>query len=484
MIQILGAALAATVLTAAPTYDAAAWRGDFVRLQTELEARYANLAWMGSVESGVDVPSLVRRTNVALRASRSDTEAREALRAFVAGFHDGHLSELASLTPAPAGASEPEKAPLDPLDPVTGCAAIGYASTGGVAFSLPFESLPGVRLLGDGQDSVFRVGLAEVGGRRLGLVRIQAFRARTFPQACRRAWALARQAGRPITRADIGEAAGQLWLKELADQLKALRTAGAEAVVLDVGANTGGDDSGDWIPRLFGSHPIASARLLVVDAPAGATYLDEEIADLADALSAGPRPEARAALETALAQFKVRKAALGSKPCDLSWVWRERRAWRDVGCRRMVDAGYADGPLSGLPAHAYGDQRSEQALAWSTVVQDFYGAWLGPAYVLIDRKTFSSAEMFAATMRDNGVAKIVGGRSGGDGCGFMGDAPPLVLPHSRLRFRVPNCMRLRADGTDEVAGVTPDLPALPAEAESDRARAARVLKTISMDLGL
>lgn len=483
MIQILGAALAAVVLTATPAYDAAAWRGDLVRLRTELEARYANLAWMGSVESGVDLPSLVRRTDIALRAARSDAEAREALRAFVVGFHDGHLSELASLAPTPAGASEPEKASLDPLDPVTGCAAMGHASTGSVAFSLPFESLPGVRLLGDGQDSVFRVGLAEVDGRRLGLVRIQAFRARAFPQACRHAWEHARQAGRPITRADIGEAAVQVWLKALADQLKALRTAGAEGVVLDIGNNTGGDDSGDWIPRLFGSHPIASARLLVVDATAGAAYLDEEVADLTDALSARPRPEARAALEKALVQFRARKAALGGKPCDLSWVWRERRAWRDVGCRRMVDAGYADGPLPGLPAHAYGDERSERALAWSTVVQDFYGAWPGPAYVLIDRKTFSSAEMFAATMQDNGVAKIVGGRSGGDGCGFMGDAPPLVLPHSRLRFRVPNCMRLRADGTDEVAGVTPDFPAPPAEVESDRARAARVLRTISMDLG-
>ncbi|MDR7115811.1 S41 family peptidase [Caulobacter sp. BE254] len=483
MIQILGAALAAAVLTAPPAYDAAAWRGDLVRLETELEARYANLAWMGSVESGVDVPSLVRRAEVALRAARSDTEAGEALRAFVAGFHDGHLSELTTLAPAPAGGFEPEQPALDPLDPVTGCASIGHASTASVAFSLPFESLPGVRLLGDGQDSVFRVGLAEVDGRRLGLVRIQAFRARAFPQACRRAWAQAREAGRPITRAELGEAAGRLWLKALADQLKTLRGAGAEGVVVDVGNNSGGDDSGDWIARLFGSRPIASARLLVVDAPAGRAYLDEEIADLTDALAAKPNVEARRALEKALAQFEARKAVLGTRPCDLSWVWRERRAWRDVACRRMVEAGYADGPLPGLPAHAYGDVRSEQALAWSTAVQDLQGAWPGPAYVLIDRKTFSSAEMFSATMRDNGAAKIVGGRSGGDGCGFMGDAPPLTLPHSRLRFRIPNCMRLRADGTDEVAGVAPDLPVVPAEAESDRARAARVLRTISADLG-
>lgn len=65
----------------------------------------------------------------------------------------------------------------------------------------------------------------------------------------------------------------------------------------------------------------------------------------------------------------------------------------------------------------------------------------------------------------------------------MSDSPPLVLTHSRLRFRVPNCIRLRADGTDEVAGVTPDLPIAPTEGESGRGRAARVLRAVTADLG-
>lgn len=483
MIALLSGALAAVALTgASPSYDAAAWRADFAQMQAELQARYVNLAWMGSRESGVDAPSMVRRTKAALDAAHSDVEAGQALRAFIADFHDGHLSELATLAPSKAAALEPAKPTLNPDDPISGCAAIGYASTASVAFSLPLESLPGVRLLGDGQDSVFRVGLAEVGGKRIGLLRIQIFRAKGFPQACRRAWTRARAAGTPITRGAIGEAAGHLWLEDLAAQLKALEAAGAQAVVVDVGANPGGDDSGDWIPRLFGSRLTTSAPLLVVDAPSGVAYLDEEIEDLTDALGAGPSPKAKADLEKALALFKARKAGVGATPCDLSWVWRERRAWRDLACRRVIEAGYADGPLPGLPAHAYDDKRTELALAWSTVVQDLYGAWSGPAYVLTDRKTFSSAEMFAATMRDNGAAKIVGVRTGGDGCGFMGDSPPLVLTHSRLRFRVPNCIRLRADGTNEVAGVSPDLPVAPTEGESDRARAARLLQTVAADL--
>jgi hypothetical protein len=452
-------------------------------MQIELQARYVNLAWMGSYESGVDVPSLVRRTRVALDASRSDAEAREALLAFVKGFHDGHLSQQPSLAPALADAPDPGKAALNADDPVSGCAAIGYSSTARIAFSLPFENLPGMRLLGDGQDSVFRVGLIEIGGRKIGLVRLQMFRAQAFPQACHRAWADLRKSGTPITRDAVGEAAGHLWLVDLAAQLKALKAGGAEAVLVDVGDNDGGDDSGDWIPRLFGARPIASSRLLIVDAPTGAAYLDEQIGDLTEALDAKPAPKAKADLETALVDFKARKASIGANPCDLSWVWRERRPWRAVGCRRVIEAGYADGPLPGLPAHAYGDEKTERALAWSTEVQDLYGAWPGPAYVLTNSKTFSSAEMFSATMQDNGVARTVGERTGGDGCGFMSDSPPLVLTQSRLRFRVPNCIRLRADGTDEVAGVTPDLPVAPIEGESGRGRAARALRAVVADLG-
>lgn len=484
MIRMFSAVLAAVAVASASAqvpYDATAWRADFAQLKGELQARYVNLAWMGSHESGVDVPSLVRRAQLALDAARSDAQAREALLTFVAGFHDGHLSALDTLASSSGEAPEPAKAALNPDDPATGCAGMGYTATR-VAFSLPFESLQGVRLLGDGLDSVFRIGLVEADGRRIGLLRLQMFRDRAFPQACRRAWAELRQAGTPITREAVSEAAGNLWLADLAAQLKALKAAGAEAVIVDVGANNGGDDSGDWIPRLFGTRPIASSRLLIVDAPAGVPYLDEQIADLTEALQAQPGPKAQADLETALASFKSRKAAIGANPCDLSWVWREQRAWRGLGCRRVIEAGYADGPLPGLPAHAYGDPKTERALAWSTAVQGLYGAWPGPAYVLTDHRTFSSAEMFAATMQDNGVARIVGTRTGGDGCGFMGEGAPLVLAHSRLRFRVPNCIRLRADGTNEVAGVTPNLTIDPTEGESDRARAARVLQTVAGDL--
>jgi hypothetical protein len=125
-------------------------------------------------------------------------------------------------------------------------------------------------------------------------------------------------------------------------------------------------------------------------------------------------------------------------------------------CNNLLAAGFARGAKSNLPKG-----------------ESHFGAWNGPAYVLTDNRTFSAAEMFAATMKDNGIAKTLGARTGGDGCGFMAKGDPLVLAHSQLRFRVPNCLRLRADGPHEVAGVDAGFPLAPmkARAAADAPRA-------------
>jgi C-terminal processing protease CtpA/Prc len=111
-----------------------------------------------------------------------------------------------------------------------------------------------------------------------------------------------------------------------------------------------------------------------------------------------------------------------------------------------------------------------------------WGTWTGPLYVLTAGRTYSAAEGFAATLQNNHAAKILGSQTGGDGCGFMNGTKPVVLPNSGLRFRLPNCVRIRADGTDEVAGVKPNFPILPKEGEDALARAQRTLDTLYADL--
>jgi C-terminal processing protease CtpA/Prc len=165
----------------------------------------------------------------------------------------------------------------------------------------------------------------------------------------------------------------------------------------------------------------------------------------------------------------------------MSWVWEEQRPFAPAGCSRLIDVGFASGAIAEMAPSSYHDRRAAQKIYWPAAVDPWRGSWTGRVYVLANATSYSAAEMFAAVMKDNAIAKIVGVRTGGDGCGFMEDTPPVVLPHSRLRFRMPNCVRLRADGSSEVAGIAPDLPIAAIDGESPRARAARLLATIVGD---
>jgi hypothetical protein len=220
----------------------------------------------------------------------------------------------------------------------------------------------------------------------------------------------------------------------------------------------------------------------MVDAPVSAGYFDEQIEGLGEALAGKSSAEGKKALSEALAFFVRQKQAIGQQRCDLSWSWREQRPWSPSGCNRLRAAGYAGGYSAGLAQGAFGDEDLAGTLSSASMVEEYYAAWTGPTYVVTDQRSYSAAEMFAAVMQDNRIAKIVGVRTGQDGCGFMTDGPPLVLTHSRLRFRMPNCLRLRADGTNEEAGITPDIPILPTEKESDRARADRAVTAIAEDI--
>lgn len=484
---LLIAAFSLSAIAASDSFDRKGWQDDYTFLKKQLESSYANLAWFASKQGGTDIPALDRRTQRALDQAESDADAKAALLAFVGGFHDGHFSQVAFLEPAITAASieEPPKPALDKLDAIAGCAALGYVSTRNISFSLPFERLQNFTLESDGVARAFRAGtIAMETGTRIGIVRIQVFRQREFPAICVKDWTVMQQAGHGIDTDALADQIDQDWFEILAAQLRQFKSAGAAAVIVDVGDNGGGNDSGDWSARLLSEKPVHSSRLWMAAASDAKGYIDEQLNDLHKTLESNPKTSAktRGAAEKAIADFDRRKANIDARYCDMTWVWREQRAWNPAGCSRLIDVGYASGALDYLPANEPGDARLVQKMYWAATVDAWRGAWSGPVYVLTNARTYSSAEMFAATMRNNEIAKIVGATTGGDGCGFMQAENPVTLPHSRLRFRIPDCVRLRADGSDEVAGIKPDLPVLPTEGESDRARAVRLLGLIEDNL--
>ena len=463
-----------------PSFDLAGWSADYAYLKSELEKSYSNLAWFAAPQGGVDLPALNRRTQAVLAQAHSDAEAHLAIRDFVMSLHDGHFSELPFLEPASADTTaEPPKRDLSHDDPRDACAAMGYADKSQVAFSLPFESLPQFKLEADGIRSAFRAGLLTWDGARVGLVRIKNFSMRQYPSACERTWARASKRERSDPAFD--DLVTDTWFATLAAQLQLFRAEHVDILLVDIGSNSGGSDSGEWTPRLLSAKPVRSARLLMSAAPVAQIYLDEEIAAIKTAQAADPTAALQAKAQQSLAFFEAAAADLALRSCDMSWVWEEQRPFAPAGCSRLIDVGFASGAIAEMAPSSYHDRRAAQKIYWPAAVDPWRGSWTGRVYVLANATSYSAAEMFAAVMQDNAIAKTVGVRTGGDGCGFMEDTPPVVLPHSRLRFRMPNCVRLRADGSSEVAGIAPDLPIAAIDGESPRARAARLLATIVGD---
>jgi hypothetical protein len=463
-----------------PAFDLAGWSADYAYLKSELEKSYSNLVWFASPQGGVDLPALDRRTKAVLAQAHSDAEAHLAIRDFVLSLHDGHFSELPLLEPASTdSATEPPKRDMSHDDPRDACAALGYADKSQVAFSLPFESLPQFKLETDGVSSAFRVGLLTWNGARVGVVRIKNFSMRQYPSACERTWARASKRERSDPAFD--DLVTDTWFEMLAAQLQRFRVERVDMLLVDIGSNSGGNDSGEWTPRLLTAKPVRSARLLMSAAPAAQTYIDEQVAAIKAAQAADATPGLQAKAQQSLAFFAAAAEDLTNRHCDMSWVWGERRPFDPAGCSRLIDVGFASGAIAAMAPSSYHDRRAAQKIYWPAAVDPWRAAWTGRVYVLANATSYSAAEMFAAVMQDNAIAKIVGVRTGGDGCGFMEDTPPVVLPHSRLRFRMPNCVRLRADGSSEVAGIAPDLPVAAIDGESPRARAARLLSTVVGD---
>lgn len=95
-----------------------------------------------------------------------------------------------------------------------------------------------------------------------------------------------------------------------------------------------------------------------------------------------------------------------------------------------------------------------------------------PLFVLVDARTASASEYFAAVLQDNDAARIIGTRTMGAGCGYVDGGGEFELPRTKLRVQVPNCVRLRKDGSNERAGIRPDVELSSDLPSIDRAREA------------
>ena len=436
MISRFSAAFAAIALlsAAAPAfaYDPAPWIEDVRQIRAALGSRYPNLEWL-TVERGLNLDTSFKTLEAGLAKTTSDAEARALVDRALSSLADGHVQmDWSPAAPAPkvSAPAAPPCADLRPFRPRPPVAA----------------GLPGWTSLDAGEGArEFPGGLVTVEGRKVGVVQINIFAA--DPAVCQ---AAAAKLKLPLDKPCDDNCSGKLdtaVYQELTDRfagrLASVKAAGAEVLMIDLAGNGGGREWAEIAARMVTPVRLKSAPARLVRSPQAAEKLEGEALDIENNVGE-ERGAAKAAL---LAEAKALRdrAAEARKPCV-----------DGQSCALLVDAGYssgvrasADPALAGKP---WG-QSVFQPLKWRWRE----GVWSGPLIVLVDGKSASASEEFAAMIQDNKAGILLGSPTLGAGCGHATEAGPVVLKNSGGRLSLPDCLRLRADGSNEIGGVEPDV---------------------------
>ena len=425
---LLAVSLAASTARAAD-FDARPWLDDLAQLRGVLETRYANRDWLEH-DRGVDLGGLLGSAADALKAAHNETEARAALDRLIRRIGDGHVeidwAKVASGGEAGGGS------PCDRFDPA-------FATPG------PAAGLPGYRALP--ADPLFPAGIAPVGTARIGVLRIAVFGPQADPSLC----PLATQTLKPPPAVPCDEVCGDrvmhqaevLMTGRFEARLRALKAAGATVLLVDLSDNGGGSEWAEAAARMVTARPLRSERLGFVR---GAQWI-KEWGDLEAKLriaADGSPPADKARLLALAAQVRAARAQAG-QVCD------------GTGCERLGRAGFATGLVPQARASTFAGKPWGEWVFSPAEYPYRDGVWRGPLIVLVNQETWSAAEEFAAILQDNRAGVILGERTGGAGCGHTDGAQPVVLANSRAKVSVPDCVRFRADGSNEVRGIIPDV---------------------------
>ncbi|HTU66094.1 MAG TPA: S41 family peptidase [Steroidobacteraceae bacterium] len=450
----------------AQSFSRADWIADFEQLKSLLTTNYPNLEW--HARRGVDLPGNVSRARAALDRAVDDAEARGILERFIARLGDAHLSiEWDANSPDPADdASLPD------------CVRFGFrddADTRAVAARL--EGYQDISPKG----ATISAGFVTVGDRVLGVLRVPSFvpslaQCEQFLRERTPAPAPAPATSALATYEDaIGTGVSRLWLAEVEERLRQLGARRPAALLVDVAGNGGGKQLAITLARMLGGEAVRAPALALVREPVRAQEIETRAQQLATLARKAPRAE-REYLAT-LAPALQSAASAARQSCDLSPLWRGVR----VSCTNLVSGPFFAGGLveRELPEAWLGRPWAGEISATAE-----YGAharaWSGRVILLVDDGSASATELLAAMLQDAHAALVVGAPTMGAGCGWtMGQyTSSRILDRSHARVMIPDCARLRADGSNELDGIQPDVLIGFRRTDTPAQRAARLAKVL------
>jgi hypothetical protein len=439
------------------------WIEDLHEARSALADKYANLAWVVK-ERDFDLPAAFTEAEARVRDVRSGAAAREVIDRLVRSLGDAHVR--IQWEPGGGGRNAPSAAGYAEDT----CQRLGYENA---KLGQPVAaSLPGYAPLSNADASEFPAGTLKFETQTLGIIRIGFFGPERSPRLCQSALKrLAIAAPSPCNAACATRIQAEAYVQlsqDLASRVRALRALGARILLIDLTANGGGSEWAEAAARMVSPLRLQSERLDFVRGTHWASIwhvLAQKLRKAEDVASA----EDRTQLE-GWAQEVDHAYAQALTPCSSAPLW----SGGQLRCEWLAHGFYATGILGEA------DARQLRAKPWGKLVfspaqYEFEShVWRGPVLVLVDAKTGSAAEEFAAVLQDNKAAIIIGAPTAGAGCGHTDGGTPTVLHGTNAILELPDCARVRADNSNEVDGIDPDVLIGFRSADSPRRKALRL----------
>jgi hypothetical protein len=232
---------AASSAAAAQSFDPKPWLDDLAQAKDAFATKYANLEW-AQFDTEERLSDLFAQTETRVRRAGSDADARAAFDRLARRLGDGHVEfdwpEPPRATSAVASVSAPDVCgdyDTSRAAPPLAGAAVGY------------------RALHTPQSDVFPAGLIAVGARRVGVVKIGMFGPHATPAYCHAATAaLHIPEDKPCDddcEDRIDHWASVRMTEDFAAQIRALKAAGADVLLVDIAGNGGGSQWAETAAR-------------------------------------------------------------------------------------------------------------------------------------------------------------------------------------------------------------------------------------------
>jgi peptidase S41-like protein len=485
-------ALVLVALTIRTPGRQARWLAEYEATRTYLATADANFDWVVQ-KKGIDLVALDSLTRNAVTRAWFSPQAALAVRSFVWKFSDGHTwarvrpaiwwnglrAPSSELDTIPAHDQTPSPEPptlLASMDASTACSIAGIdVNARPDGWDLPFPEAGAAELVADEEFPAVIVTLPD--GRKVGILRVANFGHEHFGPTCVRAWdGFKSTLTAPCTeecRWTLVAAAMKNGAARAADVANELTRRGAVAVVVDITGNGGGSEFSDAMARALTATPLHIAPGGFIRHPLHISSLEDQRAGILDdtlRATAAQRP----LLDRAVARI------------DSLLVEARRDCGRDVVWNGAAPS--CSNTIITPPAVRYAAPGTFAGLenGWAIWGPSWHageeGRYRGPLLVLQDHRSASASEEFAARLRDNGAARIVGERSYGAGCGYSNGGTTLELTALGLLVRAPDCQRLRMDGSNETEGIAADVAAGWEPEDAPELRVRKAITAIEREL--